>query len=176
MSDDVEATKTPALPGLLSFVARIISAHAENNEVAPEALPGLITSVYKALQGAGGAPAAPPTATPARPEPAVNSKKSVFPDYLVCLEDGKHLKTLKRHLLADHDLTPAAYRERWGLADDYPMTAQSYATRRSELAREAGLGRKTKPEPEAAPLSHLNVKRIPEGVSGKKRSRPIKRA
>ena len=108
-------------------------------------LPFLIQQVYAALTTLGSAPAQ----AAERPEPAVPLKKSVFADYIVCLEDGKKLKMLKRHLMTSYNLTPDAYRERWGLPSNYPMVAPSYAERRSALAKSIGLGRKPKVNSEA---------------------------
>ena len=122
---------------MLQLTAQIVSAHLANNNVGSEALPGLINSVYASLAGAGQV-----VIEPVRPEPAVPVKKSVFADYIICLEDGKKLKMLKRHLATSYDLTPEQYRARWGLASDYPMVAPNYAARRSELAKTIGLGRK----------------------------------
>jgi predicted transcriptional regulator len=122
---------------VLEFAAQIVSAHVSNNSVQASALPDLIQQVYKALTMVGSEPA------PAEKlEPAVPLKKSVFPDYIVCLEDGKKLKMLKRHLMTSYGMTPEAYRERWGLPSNYPMVAPSYAERRSALAKSIGLGRK----------------------------------
>lgn len=131
----------PANHGVLSLTAQIVSAHIARNRVAPHELPDIIRQVYRTLIAAG-APAA-----PARPTPAVPIHRSVFEDHIVCLEDGKKLKTLKRHLKAVYDLTPEQYRARWGLPADYPMVAPEYARRRSSLAREIGLGshRRTAP-------------------------------
>jgi predicted transcriptional regulator len=120
---------------LLGLTARIVSAHLSNNPVASDALPGLILDVYRSLSGVGKEPARAEKALPAVPV-----KKSVFPDYIICLEDGKKLKTLKRHLKTAYDLTPEQYRERWGLAPEYPMVAPNYAAHRSALARQIGLG------------------------------------
>jgi predicted transcriptional regulator len=125
----------PSNPDLLDLVASIVSAHVAHNAVTPEALPGVIRSVYAALSGLGAEP--PPIE---KAEPAVAIKKSVFPDYIVCLEDGKHLKMLKRHLSTSYNLTPEQYREKWGLDISYPMVAPNYAERRSELAKQIGLG------------------------------------
>ena len=122
---------------VLEFAAQIVSAHVSNNSVQASALPDLIQQVYKALTMVGSEPA--PTE---KLEPAVPLKKSVFPDYIVCLEDGKKLKMLKRHLMTSYGMTPEAYRERWGLPSNYPMVAPSYAERRSALAKSIGLGRK----------------------------------
>ncbi|GBQ58046.1 Ros/MucR family transcriptional regulator [Komagataeibacter swingsii DSM 16373] len=100
-------------------------------------LPDLIRNVYHALSAAGR-----PVNEPEKPQPAVPIKRSVFPDYIICLEDGKKLKMLKRHLHSAYGMTPEQYRERWGLPAEYPMVAPNYAERRSSLAREIGLGRK----------------------------------
>jgi len=99
-------------------------------------LPQLINQIYNSLANIGTAPAAPA----ARPQPAVSIKKSVQPDYIVCLEDGKKLKRLKRHLKTAYNMSPEAYRERWKLSSDYPMVAPNYARQRSRLAKEIGLG------------------------------------
>ena len=121
---------------LLALTTEIVAAHLSNNTVALGDLPQLINQVYKSLATIGTAPAVPA----ARPQPAVMIKKSVQPDYIVCLEDGKKLKMLKRHLKTAYNMTPEAYRERWGLAADYPMVAPNYARQRSRLAKEIGLG------------------------------------
>ncbi len=122
---------------VLEFAAQIVSAHVSNNSVQASALPELIQQVYKALTLVGAEPA-----PVEKLEPAVPLKKSVFPDYIVCLEDGKKLKMLKRHLMTSYGMTPEAYRERWGLPANYPMVAPNYAERRSALAKSIGLGRK----------------------------------
>ncbi len=122
---------------ILELTARIVSAHVSNNVVPVASLASLIQDVYKTLTGI--------TAEPVqeeKPEPAVPIKKSVFADYIVCLEDGKQLKMLKRHLKTAYDMTPDQYRERWGLDANYPMVAPNYAARRSALAKEIGLGTK----------------------------------
>ncbi len=126
--------------GPLELAAQIVSAHVSNNTVEAAALPNLIQEVYKALNGLKGGLSE--VAAPEKPVPAVPIKKSVYPDYIVCLEDGKKLKMLKRHLQSSYNMTPDQYRERWGLPRDYPMVAPSYAERRSDLAKEIGLGRK----------------------------------
>lgn len=129
--------EVPANLGVLGLTAQIVSAHVSNNSVAADALPALIQEVYRTLAGVGReAP------EPDRPSPAVPVRKSVFPDHIVCLEDGKKLKMLKRHLKTSYDLTPEQYRERWGLASDYPMVAPNYAKHRSSLAKRIGLGTK----------------------------------
>ena len=121
---------------LLSLTTEIVAAHVSNNTVAANELPQLISPVYQSLAGVGKGPA--PAAE--RPEPAVPVTKSVHADYIVCLEDGKKLKMLKRHLKTAYNMTPEQYRERWGLAQDYPMVAPNYARQRSRLAKEIGLG------------------------------------
>ena len=121
---------------LLSLTTDIVSAHLANNTVPLEELAALIREVYRSL-AAIGAPAAAPAD---RPVPAVPVRKSVTPEYLVCLEDGKRLKMMKRHLKTAYNMTPEQYRERWGLPGDYPMVAPSYARQRSRLAKEIGLG------------------------------------
>ena len=121
---------------ILGLTAKIVAAHAANNELEPSALPTVIRAVYNTLSHIGDAPAAPVE----RAQPAVPVRKSVFPDYIICLEDGKRLKMLKRHLATSYNLTPEQYREKWGLDPSYPMVAPNYAERRSELAKQIGLG------------------------------------
>ena len=123
---------------MLQLTAQIVSAHLGNNNVASEALPALINSVYASLSGAGHV-----AVEPVRPEPAVPVKKSVFADYIICLEDGKKLKMLKRHLRSTYNMTPDEYRAKWGLPADYPMVAPNYAQQRSAFAKKIGLGRGT---------------------------------
>jgi len=131
------------------LTVQIVSAHVTNNNVAQSDLPALISQVYGALSGLGKAAEA---AAPSRPEPAVSIRKSVTPDYIVCLEDGKKLKMLKRHLSSAYNMTPDQYRERWGLSADYPMVAPGYAQQRSDLAKAIGLGtRRNAPSPAPAP-------------------------
>ena len=124
---------------VLKLTAKIISAHVGNNQVAADALPKLIQSVHRSLAAAGMAEPAP---APAPLTPAVPIRKSVFPDHIVCLEDGKKLKMLKRHLQTSYGMTPGQYREKWGLPADYPMVAPDYTSHRSTLAKQNGLGRK----------------------------------
>jgi len=125
---------------LLGLTAEIVSSHVANNSVAVAELPQLIEQVFKTLQqlGAGSA------GQEARPDPAVPIKKSITPNYMICLEDGKKLKMLKRHLKTQYDMSPEDYRERWGLPADYPMVAPNYAKQRRELAKKIGLGRNRK--------------------------------
>ncbi len=125
---------------LAELTAEIIAAYVSNNSVSRENLPTLIAEVHSALVKAPKAGAEP---QPEPQEPAVPIRKSVTPDVIVCLEDGKKFKSLKRHLRTDHDLTPQEYRAKWGLKSDYPMVAPNYAKARSELARSMGLGRKS---------------------------------
>jgi len=121
---------------LLALTTEIVAAHVSNNTIALGDLPQLINQVYSSLANIG----TPPTQPATRPQPAVSVKKSVQPDYIVCLEDGKKLKMLKRHLKTAYNISPEAYRERWGLPPDYPMVAPNYARQRSQLAKEIGLG------------------------------------
>jgi predicted transcriptional regulator len=122
---------------LITLTSDIVTAHVSNNNVDVQDLPSLIENVYTALSGLGH------EKTPEVPlEPAVSIRASVKPDHIVCLEDGKKMKMLKRHLMTDHGMTPAEYRERWSLPGDYPMVAPDYAEKRRELAKEIGLGRK----------------------------------
>ncbi|HEY4470478.1 MAG TPA: MucR family transcriptional regulator [Stellaceae bacterium] len=130
----MESTEQPH--DLLALTTEIVAAHVSNNNVAVNDLPTLINQIYNSLANIGTAPAAPA----ARPQPAISVKKSVQPDYIVCLEDGKKLKMLKRHLKTAYNMSPEAYRERWGLPSDYPMVAPNYARQRSRLAKEIGLG------------------------------------
>jgi predicted transcriptional regulator len=123
---------------ILGLTAQIVSAHVSHNPVPAADLPGLIQEVFRTLAGVGSAPAQ--AAVPEKPQPAVPVKKSITPDYLVCLEDGKKLKMLKRHLKTAYNLSPEQYRERWGLPADYPMVAPNYAKHRSSLAKKIGLG------------------------------------
>ncbi len=121
---------------LLGLTSEIVAAHVSNNMVAVSDLPGLIEQVFKSLSVLSGKTE--PVAE--RPTPAIAVKKSVTPDYIVCLEDGKKLKMLKRHLNTAYGMTPDEYRERWGLSSDYPMVAPNYAKQRSKLAKKIGLG------------------------------------
>ncbi len=129
---------------LLGLTAEIVAAHVSNNPVALGDLPNLIQEVYRTLSTVG-LPVAEPE--PERPQPAVPIKKSVTPEYLICLEDGKKLKMLKRHLQTSYNLTPDQYRERWGLGPEYPMVAPNYAKARSELAKSMGLGQQRRKTP-----------------------------
>ena len=143
---------------VLRLTAKIVSAHVGKNQVAVGALPELIQSVHRSLATAGTAEPAPAPLTPAVP-----IRKSVFPDYVVCLEDGKKLKILKRYLQVRHGMTPGQYRQKWGLPADYPMVAPNYASHRSSLAKQAGFGRK----PEVSVAEQMSVKK------GKKPELPV---
>jgi predicted transcriptional regulator len=134
----MEDTMSDLKETLITLTSDIVAAHVSNNNVNVDDVPSLITNVYGALAGLGSAVAAPEQ----RPEPAVSIRASIKPDYIVCLEDGKKLKMLKRHLMTHYNLTPDQYRQRWGLAGDYPMVAPNYAEKRRELAKKIGLGRK----------------------------------
>ena len=129
-----------APPELLDLTTAIVVAYAGSHTLPASELPGLIGSVFGALRKLG--TVAEPTPLVEALLPAVPVRKSVTPDYLVCLEDGRKMKLLKRHLAKHHGLTPAAYRQRWGLAKDYPMTAPAYAATRSAFAKSQELGRK----------------------------------
>ncbi|QKC92339.1 MucR family transcriptional regulator [Mesorhizobium sp. NZP2234] len=149
-----EETESKA-DSLIELTAHVVSAYVSNNPVPVGELPGLIGQIHIALKGTAGG------AAPEKPEalkPAVPIRKSVMPDYIVSLEDGKKFKSLKRHLATHYGLTPDEYRAKWGLPADYPMVAPNYAAARSALAKTMGLGRKPK-EPEAtAPAKRARKK------------------
>ncbi len=126
---------------IIELTSQIVGAYVARNVVQATDLPALIASVYQSLSTLD-QPAPPEAAV--EQKPAVPVKKSVFPDYIVCLEDGKKLKMLKRHLQASYGLTPDEYRAKWGLPADYPMVAPNYAKTRSDLALKLGLGRRAK--------------------------------
>lgn len=131
MSDNI------ATSNYIELAADIVSAYVSNNSVPTGDLPSLINDIHSALLRVGGGTVEAPAEAP---KPAVPVKKSVTPDYIVCLEDGKKFKSLKRHLRTQYNMTPEQYREKWGLPVDYPMVAPNYAKARSELAKEMGLG------------------------------------
>lgn len=122
---------------LLKMTAQIAAAYVGKNTIASSQLPEVIRAVYASMAGLDS-----PSAPAGSPKPAVALKKSITPDYIVCLEDGKKLKMLKRHLMTAYGMTPEQYREKWDLPPEYPMVAPNYAAKRSELARKIGLGAK----------------------------------
>jgi predicted transcriptional regulator len=124
-------------PELLEMTADIVSAYVGNNTVSAEALPSLIANIHAALSGVSNGPV---EVEPEPKEPAVPIRKSIAPDFLICLEDGRKFKSLKRHLRTKYDMSPEEYRTKWGLPKDYPMVAPNYAKARSELAKSMGLG------------------------------------
>lgn len=129
----------PNQTDLLNWSTQIVSSFVANNSVEQSELPHLIDQVYKSLTNVHQEA----EAQSERPQPAVPIKKSITPDHIICLEDGKKLKMLKRHLKTAYNMTPEEYRERWGLPADYPMVAPNYAEKRSKLAKDIGLGTKT---------------------------------
>ncbi len=134
----MDATHADTNEMLITLTSDIVAAHVSNNSVGVGEVAGLISNVYGALAGLGGVP----VVEEKLPEPAVSIRASIKPDYIVCLEDGKKLKMLKRHLMTHYNMTPDQYRARWGLSADYPMVAPNYAEKRRELAVKIGLGRK----------------------------------
>lgn len=140
-------TGVPASMEKIGLTADIVSAYVANNHVQATEVADLIATVHQTIVSLGQAPAvavAPPL------QPAVSIRKSITPDYLICLEDGKQFKSLKRHLSTKYNLTPEAYREKWGLPADYPMVAPAYAEARSALAKSMGLGRGKEEKPSKA--------------------------
>lgn len=137
--DDANSTGTTD-GELIDLTADIVAAYVSNNAVAGSDLPSIITNVHEALTNISEANNEP---EPEPLTPAVSPRRSITPDFLICLEDGKKFKSLKRHLRTHYDLSPEEYREKWGLAPDYPMVAPNYARARSELAKQMGLGRGT---------------------------------
>ncbi len=134
-------TDNPVDANLIDLTADIVSAYVSNNTVASTDLPSLINEVHSALQKTASASSEP---EPEPLKPAVPVKKSVMPDYIICLEDGKKCKALKRHLRTHYNMTPEEYRDKWDLGADYPMVAPNYAAARSELAKKMGLGQQRK--------------------------------
>jgi predicted transcriptional regulator len=124
-------------PELLEMTADIVSAYVGNNTVTADSLPSLIANIHGALSQVSSGAVEP---EPEPKEPAVPIRKSISPDYLVCLEDGRKFKSLKRHLRTKYNMSPEEYRAKWGLAKDYPMVAPNYAKARSDLAKQMGLG------------------------------------
>ncbi|GBR34360.1 MucR family transcriptional regulator [Kozakia baliensis] len=158
-------TRSSEADTLRERTTRIVATYVRTSTVPADTLPGLIATVFHALGGPGQAT----TRTPDR-VPAVPVKKSVFPDYIVCLEDGKKLKMLKRHLQSVYGMTPKQYREKWSLPESYPMVAPDYAARRSALAQEIGLGRPVRTASDvAAPAEdQVPVTHIPEKKRGRR--------
>ncbi|MDF1607303.1 MucR family transcriptional regulator [Hoeflea sp. YIM 152468] len=136
----IEANKDNGAELLMELTAEIVAAYVSNNSVAANDLPGVISQVHTALGGT----TLPVEEVIEKPKPAVSVRRSIQNDYLICLEDGQKFKSLKRHLMTHHGLTPEQYREKWELPADYPMVAPSYAEARSRLAKEMGLGQKRK--------------------------------
>ncbi|MDR7102492.1 MucR family transcriptional regulator [Croceicoccus sp. BE223] len=134
----MEQSATDMSETLITLTSDIVAAHVSNNSVAVDEVPTLIHNIYNALAGLGTVASEPELP----PEPAVSVRSSVKPDYIICLEDGKKLKMLKRHLMTHYNMTPDEYRARWNLPADYPMVAPNYAEKRRELAKKIGLGRK----------------------------------
>lgn len=133
MSEDIDKLE------LLALTTDIVTSHLSRNSIDPNEIPKLIKDIYSTLATIG-------EADPEmdKPQPAVSIRKSIHPDYIICLEDGKKLKMLKRHLKTSYDMTPEDYRQRWGLPADYPMVAPNYAIQRRELAKKIGLGTRRK--------------------------------
>nr|WP_224007862.1 MucR family transcriptional regulator [Aureimonas sp. SA4125] len=141
----------------MELVVRIVAAYVGNNHVGRDDLGSLIQLVHGALNLTPEASEPPVEVVPLKP--AVSIKKSITPDYIICLEDGKSFKSLKRHLASHYDLTPDEYRRKWGLPSDYPMVAANYSAQRSQLAKSLGLGRKAASEPE--PVDEAPKRRAP---------------
>ena len=154
-------SESAELSQLLELTAEIVAAQVGHNQTAPDAVPALIRSVYSSLAGVGKHPEA-----AARLEPAVPPKKSVFPDFIICLEDGKKLKMLKRHLATSYHMTPTQYREKWDLPHDYPMVAPDYAKKRSTLAKSIGLGHRRTVAPGAIPAARKSAGRPRKVAAG----------
>lgn len=154
MAEEIAEPRTNAV----ELTARTISAYVSNNPVSAAELPRMIAQIHAAIHnlGDGHAPVA-----EEKPVPATSIRKSVTPDFLICLEDGKKFKSLKRRLATHYNLTPDQYRTKWGLPADYPMVAPNYSAARSQMARASGLGRKAEPEPvmpPRAPRKKLGLK------------------
>jgi len=171
-------TQTPAddtglAETLILLTSDIVAAHVSNNSVAVDDMAALISSVHAALAGLGSVveEEAPP------PEPAVSIRASIKPEYIVCLEDGKKLKLLKRHLMTYYNMTPEDYRKRWNLPADYPMVAPAYAEKRRELAKKLGLGRRPGVAARAKPAAlKTAAKKATTGEAVAAKAAPRKRA
>ncbi|NHN93581.1 MucR family transcriptional regulator [Acetobacter sicerae] len=159
-------TRSSETDTLRELTTRIVTAYVSSNTVPVDTLPGLIGTVFQALDSLGQTTTGIPDLVPAVPV-----KKSVFPDYIICLEDGKKLKVLKRHLQSAYGMTPKQYREKWGLPESYPMVAPDYAARRSALAQEIGLGRAVRTTPDViGPTAEdqVPVMHVPEKKRGRR--------
>jgi predicted transcriptional regulator len=137
---------------IIDLTAQIVSAHVANNHVAVQQLPAFIRGVYQTLATVVQAPV-----EPIKPKAAVDAKKSVFADHILCLDCGRSLKMLKKHIATDHQMTPDEYRTKWGLPPSYPMVAAEYAAARSKMAKDSGLGRKAEAPP--SPKKHGRAKK-----------------
>lgn len=146
---------------LIALTSDIVAAHVSNNSVAVGDIPTLIANVYRAMAGLD----QPVKVAEMRPEPAVTIRNSIKPNHIVCLEDGKKFKMLKRHLMTRYNMTPDEYRERWNLPADYPMVAPSYAETRRNLAKRMGLGRKPNQGKAAKPAPAKRVRKAPATAS-----------
>lgn len=146
-------------PNVMSLTADIVTAYVSGNKMAPAELTGFISQVHAALSSTASGKSEP---EPQNLEPAVPIKNSVKPDYIVCLEDGKKFKSLRRHLRSKFNISPEEYRKKWGLKHDYPMVAPAYAAQRSELAKSMGLGKLR----QAAKATKASVKKGPAGKRG----------
>lgn len=161
MSEDTQDREA-----LITLTSDIVAAHVSNNNVPIDQVPTLIASVFQALEGLGGEP----VVEEAPLEPAVSIRASVRPDHVTCLECGKKMKMLKRHLGTEHNLTTEEYRQRWGLPADHPLVAPNYASQRADLAKKIGLGRKpeaVKPVPKAKVGAKPKVEKVDAGAKAK---------
>lgn len=158
-------TRSSETDTLRELTARIVASYVSSNTVPADTLPDLIATVFQALGSLGQTTIETPDLVPAVPV-----KKSVFPDYIVCLEDGKKLKMLKRHLQSAYGMTPKQYREKWGLPESYPMVAPSYSTQRSALAQKIGLGQAIRTASDVAEPAEdqVSVTHIPEKKRGRR--------
>lgn len=158
---------------VVSIAADIVAAYVSNNPLPVGELPKLIGDIHAALQGIG----TPATAPIVKQEPAVSIKRSLTPDYIICLEDGKKFKSLKRHIAVHFNLSPDEYRQKWNLPADYPMVAPNYSASRSVLAKSIGLGRKPAPAPAEKPKrarAAAATTTAPVATSLAKRTRKVK--
>lgn len=159
MSTDNKRAEDDAID--LGLVSELVAAYVSNNSLPANELPALIAAIHGAFQKIT-APAAAPVVEESK-QPAVPIKKSVTNDFIICLEDGKRFRSLKRHLGSVYGMTPDEYRAKWGLAKDYPMVAPAYSATRSQLAKKIGLGNKPAARPAAAPTNHVKTEKAPRG-------------